>query len=55
MAMREEFPIGMMAVESHANLSDFLVPCGFGVIGIAAAVGAIFATNLTTVLVRVLG
>ena len=55
MAMREDFPVGMLTVESHANVSDFLVQCGFGVIGIAAAVGAVFATDLTAVLVRVLG
>ena len=55
MAIREDFPVGMVAVETHAKASNILVMYALGIIGFAAGFGAVFATDLATVLVQVLG
>jgi hypothetical protein len=55
MANRGDFPAGMLTLETHARVSDLLVVCAFGVVGVAAALGAAFATDLAPLLVRVLG
>jgi hypothetical protein len=55
MELRQDLSVGMLAVESHATVSNVLVMCALGVIGFAAGFGAVFAADLATALVQVLG